>query len=65
MNRDEKLMKVMRNIIIEEKKIDRATLMKRVGLSINQYNRIKSHFEERFSNNVIYDKSEKTWRSCR
>ena len=62
MNKDERIMKLMETVIKQHKgELDRATLMKKVNLTINQYNRIKSHFEERY-HNVEYDKSSKRWK---
>ena len=59
---DEQIMKIMYSIIKNQKEVRRSEIRSIAKLSINQYNRVKSHFEEKHSGEVEYEKSTRTWK---
>ena len=59
---DDQIMKIMYQIIKTKKEVKRAYIREVAKLSINQYNRVKTHFEERYGGIIEYEKSTRTWR---
>lgn len=51
----------MRNIIHKDRRIKFHTLIDKSGLSITEYNKVKSYFEAKYADELMYDKENKEW----
>ncbi len=60
--RDEQIMRAMYAVIKAKDELRRVDLMKLTGITINEYTRVKSFFEEKYVDEIEYDGSMKVWK---